>query len=814
MKISYNWLREYIDIDFPVEQLSEILTDLGLEVSKIEDYCSIQGGLKGFVTGEVIECKKHPNADKLYITKVDIGQPELLDIVCGAPNVATGQKVVVATVGTMLYTNDGEFQIKKAKIRGESSQGMICAEDEMGVGDSHDGIMVLEDSVIPGTPASKYFNIENDIVFEIDLTPNRIDAASHIGVARDIAAWINQNKDFSYKKPDISKFENSKSDCNISVIIENSDACPRYMGLCINNIKVQDSPEWLKNKLNAIGVKPINNIVDITNFVLHETGQPLHAFDKEMIKGNKVIIKTLEKGTKFTTLDEVERELDDTDLMICNQQEGMCIAGVMGGIDSGITNKTKSVFLESAYFNPTWVRKTAKKHGISTDSSFRFERGADIDMLPFAIKRAALLIKEIAGGDICSELIDEYPKKINKRIIDFDYQKCFKAIGKDLGIDLTDKILEGLEIKIIDKTENRAKLEIPHYRVDVTRQADVNEEILRVYGYNNIEVPEKFTMNINKTQNPDKDLITNKVSDYLAGNGFIQIMCNSLIKDTYSKYAEEFEIKPVSLHNALSKDLEYMRFTLLFGGLESIAYNINRKNADLKFFEFGRIYSQNSENNSSDIKNYNESDRLGLWLTGDSQKASWNQEANQSDIFLLKAYCENLLNYFGLDISLLEFNTGNNSCFTHFINYKYKNNDLVIISKVSNSLLKEVDIEQDVFYAEFNFNLLIEIISNKKIEYIPSSKFPPVKRDLAILINNDITYEKLKDLAFKTERNYLKSVHLFDVYDGKGIPDGKISYALNYTLQDDKKTMTDKQIDSIMQRITKAYEKEFDAKLR
>ncbi len=812
MKISYNWLTQYIKIDYKPDELSEILTNLGLEVSSIEDFSSVKGGLKGVVIGKVEECTKHPDADKLSLTKVNIGNPGLLSIVCGAPNVKQGQKVVVATVGTTLYADKGEFEIKKVKIRGEVSEGMICAEDEIGIGTSHEGIIVLNDDAVPGTPASEYFNIETDIVFEIDLTPNRIDAASHIGVARDIAAYINQHKDFSYTKPNISSFKTSNGNCNISIEIQNTEACQRYMGLSVNNVKVEDSPQWLQNRLKAIGINPINNIVDISNFVLHETGHPLHAFDKDMISGNKVIVKTLPEGTKFASLDDIERTLTNQDLMICNTEGGMCIAGVIGGTKSGITENTRHVFLESAYFNPEWVRKTAKHHGVSTDSSFRFERGADIDMAPVAIKQAALLIRDIAGGEIGTEIKDIYPRKIEKNKLKFSYEKCFSAIGKKIDKEIINRILKALEIEVIKKNNDNLELLIPKYRVDVIRQEDINEEILRIYGYNNIDIPEKIIMNINKKPYPDNEILVNKISNHLSGMGFKEIMCNSLIKDSY--LSDEETLNAVKLHNPLSKDLSIMRNSLIYGGLESIAYNINRKKSDLKFFEFGRTYFQNTGRDKPKISDFTEKLNLGIWITGKQRQLSWNQNEENSDFFIIKGYCENIFKIFGIEPDTLEIKNSKNINFKYCSEYFLSGKEILRIGEVNRQLLHKTGIEQNVYFAEFNWDLLLNTIKDKKLIFTPISKYPQVNRDLSVLIDKNITYEQLRQCAIKTEPDYLKSIRLFDVYSGKGIENGKISYALSFTLEDNKKTMTDRQIDKIMNKIINAYTREFGAVLR
>jgi phenylalanyl-tRNA synthetase beta chain len=815
MKVSYNWLKQYIDIDYPAEELAQILTDLGLEVSSIENFSSVKGGLEGVVIGEVIECQKHPDADKLSLAKVNIGENKLLNIVCGAPNIAIGQKVVVATLGTILHTKDGSFEIKKAKIRGVNSEGMICAEDEIGLGDSHDGIMVLDKDAFPGTPASKYFNIENDVIFEIDLTPNRIDAASHLGVARDIAAWINLHKDFYYTIPLVDEFETCRENmCTISVSVENPEACPRYAGVCITGVNVAESPAYIQNKLKAIGIKPINNIVDISNFILHETGQPIHTFDRDCILGNQIIIKTNQTGTTFETLDGIERSIETDDLMICNSEEAMCIAGVMGGTKSGITNYTTNVFIESAYFNPTFIRKTAKNHTISTDSSYRFERGTDVNMVLFALKRAALLITEIAGGEICSDIIDVYPAKIEKKIIDFSYSKCFEAIGKDIGINKINRILDGLEIKILSRNDDNIKISVPHYRTDVNRQVDINEEILRIYGYNNIDIPEKFRMNINSRKSPDNEYLVEKISQFFTGLGFSEIMCNSLISDKYQTEAENLDIIPVVLHNPLSKELRYMRFLLLHGGLESIEYNINRKNTDIKFFEFGRIYFKNNKHAENIVESYSERMQLGIWMSGIDIKASWNRSEVKSDFFILKGICENLTDYSGIDISNAEFLINSDINFDYSLSCYINGSEVYKVSEVSKSLLKKTEISQAVFFASFNWDILLKHISAFKLVYNPVTKFPIVERDLAILIDKNISYNDLRMSALKVEPKLIKDMHLFDVYQGKGVPDGQISYAIKFVIEDKNKTMTDKQIDKIMHKIINAYTKEFKAILR
>ena len=809
MIISYNWLKNYIDISVDIETLSDILTQIGLEVSSVEEYNSIKGGLQGFVTGKVIECDKHPNADKLSVTKVDIGNPELLNIVCGAPNVAVNQKVIVATVGTTLYTDDGSFKIKKAKLRGEPSEGMICAEDEIGIGTSHEGIMVLPDDTEIGIPASQFFNIEKDIIIEIDLTPNRADATGHIGVARDLAAFFNQKYNFS----DLNFTENKTNRFKIDVSVENTEACPRYMGICMDNIKIAESPDWLKNKLKSIGLNPVNNIVDITNFVLHETGHPLHAFDGDKIIGGKIIVKPAKENTEFVTLDGITRKLQNSDLMICNTKAPMCIAGVFGGIDAGINENTKRIFIESAYFNPVWVRKTAKHHQLSTDSSFRFERGADVNMTPYALKRAASLINELGFGEIASEIIDVYPQIIKPKNLSFSFNRCNNLIGKDIGKDTIRRILKSLEIKILDESDDILNLEIPTYRVDVTREADVVEDILRIYGYNNIEIPEKIELSINKVHKPDNESLTNIISDMLVSQGFNEIMCNSFISNKYFDETDNKD-KHVRLHNPLSKDLSIMRPSLVYGGLESIEYNINRKNTDLKFFEFGRTYhSDVTITNPGDINKYHENKQLAIWITGHKNQLAWNKKNDKTDYFYLKSFAANVFKKLGLKIDDFEFDIISNNIFSTAQEYKHEKKVLLQHGIISPNLLKKIDIEQEVFYAEINWSLLIELTNNVKTQYLPVSKFPIVKRDLALLIDKQVSYKQLEDIAVKNIGKYLKQVNLFDVYEGKNIEVGKISYALTFALEDREKTMTDIQIEKIMKHLMNAYE-DIGAKIR
>lgn len=808
MNISLNWLKNYINISDEPETIAADLTSLGLEVGTITEFSSVKGGLKGLVVGEVLTCEKHPNADKLSLTTVDIGSGEIQKIVCGAPNVAAGQKVIVATVGTTLYSGDEAFTIKKAKIRGEESNGMICAEDEVGIGSSHAGIMVLPSDTPVGLPASEYFNIEEDVVFEIDLTPNRIDAASHIGVARDLAAFRN----IKYNIPDVSKFKVSKNTYSIDLEVANPEACPRYSGICMDNVKVTDSPQWLQNRLKAIGLNPINNIVDVTNFVMFETGQPLHAFDGDKIANNKIVVRTVDENHKFVTLDGVERSLKSKDLMICNAVEPMCIAGVFGGLDSGISKNTKKLFIESAYFNPGWVRKTAKTHGLSTDSSFRYERGADVNITLYAAKRAAMLIEQIGAGEISSELKDVYPNKIENNIVDFSYETCCKLIGKEISKSEIDKILTALEIKVLESKGDNLKLEIPSYRVDVTREADVIEEVLRIYGYNNIENPEKVSFSVLNSEKLSLDKLQNTISDLLVSDGFNEIKCNSLIS---AKYFNQDDKSIVRICNPLSADLAIMRPTPIIGGLETIVFNVHHKISDLKLFEFGRTYHANTEiAELSKIERYYESKFLALWITGNKDVLSWNQKEKPSDFFTLKSYVIKITTRLGIDLVELNEDFVSDSNFEYALQYKYKEIVFCSFGKLNAKLAKSTDCDKDVFYAEINWDLVKELVAKNKISYKSISRFPTVKRDLALVIDKNISYKQMVDLAKKTEPNYISEVNLFDVYEGKNIEQGKISYALSFSLDDHEKTMTDRQINKIMERLIKAFETELNAILR
>jgi len=821
MKISYNWLKDYLKIDLDPEKLSELLTDCGLEVEGLEKWQSVKGGLEGIVIGEVKTCEKHPDADRLSITTVDVGEESFLPIVCGAPNVATGQKVVVATVGTTLYDGDDSFVIKKAKLRGQPSEGMICAEDELGLGTLHDGIMVLDPDAKVGSKASDYFNIVEDYVFEIGLTPNRTDAISHIGVARDIKAVL-ENQDFIQKNdiarelrlPDLSNCKQENNNLDIPVTVEDIDACPRYTGVTISGIEVKESPEWLQNRLSAIGLRPINNIVDITNYVLHETGQPLHAFDADKIEGKHVIVKKLPRDTPFTTLDEIERKLTENDLMICDANGGMCIGGVFGGIHSGVTEETKNIFLESAYFDPVHIRKSSKHHDLQTDASFRFERGVDPDNTLFALKRAAILFKNLAGGTISSEIKDIYPEPIKKINLDISWKNIDRLIGKAIGKEVIKNILLSLEFVIQKENEEGLKLDVPFYRVDVTREADVIEEILRVYGYNNIEIPQQVRSAVSHAKKPDPEKVKNTVANLMVSNGFKEIMNNSLSKSAYYENNAEFPVERcVKMLNPLSLDLNVMRQSLIYGGLETILYNLNRKNQNLKLFELGKVYAigENHENTDS---NYMEQTKLSLFVTGKKYQESWITSDDEIGIYDLKAHCQNILKRTGIELNKLKFENSDKSYFSQGICYKSKKASLLEIGKISKALHKSFDIKQGVYYAEIDWDLLLELNKKATIRFSEIPKFPEVRRDLALLIDSKTTFAEIEKLAFEIERQFLRSINLFDVYEGKNIEAGKKSYAVSFALSDPEKTLTDKVIDKIMNKLMNAYKTKLGATIR
>ncbi len=819
MKLSYNWLRQYINTDLSAEELSPILTDIGLEVEGLEKFQSIKGGLEGILIGEVKTCAKHENADKLSVTRVDVGTGELLPIVCGAPNVAAGQKVVVATVGTKLYDGDDTFTIKKSKIRGEVSQGMICAEDELGLGTSHDGIMVLPDDLKNGTPAAEYFNIENDYVFEIGLTPNRGDAASHIGSARDLAAGLNRiqkNKNHHLILPSVDDFKVDNNNLNIEIEVESNEACKRYSGISISNVNIDESPGWLKNRLNAIGLRPINNIVDITNYVLHETGQPLHAFDADRIKGNKVIVKKLEQGTAFLCLDEVERKLSKNDLMICNTEEAICIAGVFGGMQSGVGDKTKNIFLESAYFDSTHIRKTSKHHTLQTDASFRFERGTDPNITVYALKRAAMLIKEIAKGDISSEIKDYYPVKIEDWFIDVSYENIDRLIGRTIERKIIKDILFDLEIKIAEENTEGLKLQIPAFKVDVTREVDVIEEILRVYGYNNIKLDNKIHSSISLRQNPDMEKIQNMISDYLSSQGFAEIMNNSLTKSEYTQISEDFNSdNNVILLNPLSKDLNVLRQSLIFGGLETIAYNHNHRILNQKLYEFGKVYQKvDDAKNTDGIKNYFEEKHLLLLSSGKVSEENWMGNNSKADFYYLKSMVEAIISRLGIDRNQIKMQGSKTSMYSYSLQYAFNDKVIAEIGNIRANLLRSFDIKKEVFGAVINWTVITKFLSTRSTQYKAVLKFPSVRRDLALVVDKNLSFEELKNAALKAERKLLSDVGIFDIYEGDKIPANKKSYALSFVLQDKTRTLNDKTIDKSMKRIQQMLERECGAVLR
>lgn len=819
MNISYNWLKDFVDFDLTPEEVSDALTSIGLETGGIDEVQTVKGGLEGLVIGEVLTCVDHPNSDHLHITTVNVGQEPPLQIVCGAANVAAGQKVVVALVGTVLYSGEESFTIKKSKIRGEESFGMICAEDEIGLGTSHDGIIVLPADAVVGTLAKDYYNIKSDYVLEVDITPNRVDAASHFGVARDLAACLKQNgKGAELKRPSVDGFKTDNSKKGITIKVENTEACPRYAGVSITGVKVTESPDWLKERLSIIGLRPINNIVDVTNYVLHELGHPLHAFDSKYITGGIVYVKTLTEGTKFTTLDEVERTLSERDLMICNDKEGMCIGGVFGGLKSGVTESTADVFLECAYFDPTWVRKTARRHGLNTDSSFRFERGCDPNDTLYVLKHAALLIQEVAGGTIIGDIQDVYPTVIENPVVELTYAKVNSLIGKELSKETVKSILASLEIEIKSESTDGLTLSIPTYRVDVTREVDVIEDILRIYGYNNIEIGESLKSNLSYQTPTDRSYdLQNLISEQLTGAGFMEIINNSLTKEAYYTGLNTYpDSACVHLLNPLSADLNVMRQSLLFGGLESIAYNRNRKNNDLKFYEFGNCYYFDTEKKDAEkpLNEYSEEFHLGIWLCGDSVNNSWAAPTEKSSVYQLKAYIENVLLRLGIPADKYEYEPVSNDIYSSALIIKTRNRVLGTLGIVAKKLLKQTDVNTEVFFAELNWDAMIKEIKKHKVTFAEISKYPVVKRDLALLLDKAVLFDQIERISRKSEKKLLKEVSLFDVYEGKNLPEGKKSYAVNFVLQDDEKTLTDKQIDAIMQKIQKSLEQELGASLR
>lgn len=808
MNISYNWLKQFIKTDWTPEQTSELLTDLGLEVEGVTPYQSIKGGLEGIVVGEVLSCDKHPNADKLQITSVAIGADAPLQVVCGAPNVATGQKVPVATIGTTLYTDTGEaWTIKKGKIRGVESHGMICAEDELGLGKSHDGILILDDDCEIGTPLSNIYEVENDHVFEIGLTPNRADAMSHLGVARDLkAGLIQKDNHLELITPSVSAFYVNNSTLKIDVHVADKNLSPRYCSVTMSGLKVKASPAWLQNRLKAIGVNPINNIVDATNYILHDLGQPMHAFDAAKIKGNKIQVQTLKTGTKFTTLDGVERTLNDEDLMICDAEKPLCIAGVFGGIDSGVTEQTTRIFLESAYFNPVSVRKSAKRHGLNTDASFRFERGIDPNITEYALKCAALLIQKLAGGEITSEIIDIYPNKIKDFEVRLSFENAEKLIGESLNKETIKQILSSLDIKVNNVTEAGLGLTVPAYRNDVQREADIIEEILRVYGYNQISSSRKLEASVSTVSRFEDYKIQNIIGNQLAAQGFFEILSNSLTTPSYTKLSKQFDdTQNIEILNPLSNDLSVLRQSLLFSGLEAVSFNCNRKRTDLKLFEFGKTYHHHEASRA-------EFNHLSLLVTGHQSQVSWLSRGEKSDFFFLKGIIHAILERLG--IYEFDENPTHNDLFSEGLSYMNNHEKLVDFGLVRKQILKHFDLSQDVLYADFNWDVLLKSIKTKKKSFQTITKYPEVKRDFALLIDDSIDFASIYKLANQSEKKLLKDVNLFDVYKGKNLPKGKKSYAISFTLQDRNKTLTDKQIDKIMSKLQQTFERELGATLR
>ncbi|MBO5420017.1 MAG: phenylalanine--tRNA ligase subunit beta [Bacteroidales bacterium] len=814
MKISYNWLKDYLECSLSPEEVAEALTSIGLEVDSLEQVEEIPGGLAGVIVAEVVECVEHPDSDHLHITKLNTGDAELLQVVCGAPNVAAGQKVLLATVGTVLGE---DFKIKKSKIRGVESYGMICAEDELGIGESHDGIMVLEPEAVVGTPAKDYLGLATDAVIEIGLTANRVDAASHIGVARDMYAYLRHNGiSCRLNIPDVSAWSDNDAEGAIPVEVMALDGAPRYTGTTIKGVKVAASPEWLQKKLLSIGLRPINNIVDITNFVLHETGQPLHAFDAAKIEGGKVVVRRAEDGEKFITLDGVERTLSSADLMIADAHKPMCIAGVFGGDESGVTESTVDVFLESAYFNPVSIRKSSKRHGLKTDASFRYERGADPLIVDYAAKRAALLIHELAGGEIVGRMQESYPEKIEKKVVELDYDRIESFIGKKIGHDVIESILESLSYKFLEKKDCGAKVAVPSYMVDVYRECDIVEEILRIYGYNNIELPHAMRMSVNAPQKPEPEQVRKTIADFLAANGFVETMNNSLTKsDYYAKLKTFPEDKCVRIMNPLSSDLNVMRQTLLLNGLEVIAYNINRQITNIKTFEYGSVYCFNPEMDGKTLDSYEEHTCYAMFMSGQPEK-SWRTDPGKGSYFQLKGYLELLLRRFGCDIYSLETSAAPADLFSEGLSYSLpgSHQHLAVMGTIAPARLKQFGIRQPVFAAEINWPSLFELVKRNKIKYKELPKFPEVRRDLALLLDESVSYADLRRSAFRVGKKLLKQVGLFDVYRGDKIAEGKKQYALSFVLQDLEKTLTDNDVEKIMNKLLSTFQNEFGATLR
>lgn len=821
MNVSYKWLKEYIDFDLTPQQVSDALTSLGLEVDALEEVETIKGGLKGLVVGKVLTCEPHPNSDHMHTTTVDLGNGQApVQIVCGAPNVAAGQKVIVATIGTKLYDGDQEFVIKKSKLRGVESYGMICAEDEIGVGTDHNGIIVLPDDAQVGMPAAQYYGVESDWLIEVDLTPNRIDGASHYGVARDLSAWMKRHGMATrLHRPSVEAFKIDRRDGGIPVEVENAEACPRYCGLTVRNVKVGESPKWLKDYLSAVGQRPINNIVDITNYILLGTGQPMHCFDLSKVKGDKIVVKTVKEGTKFVTLDGVERTLTDRDLMICNAEEPMCIGGVFGGLDSGVTEATTDIFLESAYFHPTWIRKSARRFGLNTDASFRFERGIDPNDTIYNLKLAALLVKQLAGGETCGEIVDVKAHDFPPFPVELRYDYVTGLIGKNIGHDTIKSIVESLEMKVVAEDAERLSLEVPTYRVDVRRPCDVVEDILRVYGYNNVEFTDEIHGCLSNKDDADlRNDLRELISNQLTSEGYNEIMNNSLTAASYYEGLESYPVEHcVRVINALSSDLNVMRQTLLFGGLESLARNINRKNANLRMYEFGDVYSYDAtaDNSQVALAPYSEHTALGMWLTGNNHDDSWADKVRPLSVYDLKAAVAGVMRRLGIARHELVVETMSNDLLDPALVYKNRGGKLLgVLGVVDEAVASKFDVDQPVYFAQFNWNLLCKLSGKKEVKYTDLPKTLPLRRDLALLVDKSVTYAQIEHVVEQSERKLLKSMTLFDVYEGKNLEPGKKSYAISMVLQDDQKTLNDHQIEAVMKKIVANLEKQLGAQLR
>ena len=815
MNISYKWLKEYVDFDLTPQQVCDALTSTGLEVDALEEVQSIKGGLKGLYVGKVLTCEAHPNSDHLHVTTVDLGKGEPSQIVCGAPNVAAGQKVIVADLGCVLYDGDQEFVIKKSKLRGVESNGMICAEDEIGIGNDHSGIIVLPEDAVVGTPAAEYYHLESDWLIEVDITANRADGLSHWGVARDLYAWLKSNGyETKMHRPDCSAFKVDNHDLPIEVVIENQEACKRYACVSVTGCEVKESPDWLKNKLTTVGLRPINNIVDITNYIMMAYGQPLHTFDADMVKGHKIVVKTMPEGTPFQTLDGEEHKLSDRDLAICNAEDPMCIAGVFGGKGSGTYETTRNVVLESAYFHPTWIRKSARRHGLSTDASFRFERGVDPNGTIYALQQAAILCQELAGGKVSMEVCDVYPEPMKNAVVELNYEYVHNLVGKTIPVETIKAICESLEMKVLGETAEALTLEIPAYRVDVTRPCDVVEDILRIYGYNNVEIPTQLKGSlVIKGDEDQKHKLANLVSEQLVGEGFNEILNNSLTKAAY--YGENDTL--VRIMNPLSSDLNVMRQTLLFGGLESIQHNVNRKRQNLRFFEFGNVYTFDpvKQNDDDPMQAYKEQYHCGLWVTGKRVEGSWAHANEDSTFYELSAYVENILRRIGVKPGMIVRKNSENAIFSAGLTIENRGGKkLIEMGIISKKLQKQFGLDNPVYYAELNWTALMKVIKKNEVLYTEISKFPAVSRDLALLVDNTVEFAQIEQIARQTEKKLLKKVELFDVYEGDKLPAGKKSYAVNFILQDEEKTMGDKQIDAIMQKLIANLKKQLNAELR